>query len=433
MPVPTARLAVVAAVAAVVVFLADSPVGLLLVNSLLVAAVMVEWVRTVPPGRLGVRRHVAEVVPLGGTATVAWEVTNPTGHSVRVDIADELAPSLGASTRRASFDLAAATSARREATLRPTRRGRFDPAEVVVRTTSPWGLLARQQTFELPNTLRVYPSFRSRQEAELRIDRARILDVGLRSAKGRGGGTEFDQLREYTPDDEFRRIDWAATARSTSTIVRTYRAERNQTVINLLDNGRVMASTVGGAPRVEHAMDAVMMLTTVATRLGDRAGLVAFDHEIRAVVTPGHGTGQLARVTDAMVELEPSLAESDYRSAFTTTLARFRRRALLVIHTDLVEQAVSELLVPALSVVARSHLVLVSSTVDPDVVRWAGAEVTDRESAYRRAAAIAAIDERRRATARLRALGATVVDAPPATMAARLSDAYLQLKAVGGL
>src|SRR5206468_12792589 len=134
----------------------------------------------------------------------------------------------------------------------------------------------------LPGVLRVYPPFRSRAEAELRIDRARILEVGLRSARGRGGGTEFDSLREYEVDDEFRRIDWAATARAGKAIVRTYRAERNQTVLLLLDAGRTMAGKVElpagvhvtdqgklpGVPRLDHAMDAVMMLTAVATRLG---------------------------------------------------------------------------------------------------------------------------------------------------------------------
>ncbi len=197
--------------------------------------------------------------------------------------------------------------------------------------------------------LRVYPPFRSRDEAELRINRARILEVGLRSAQGRGGGTEFDQLREYSVDDEFRRIDWAATARAGKAIVRTYRAERNQTVISLLDNGRIMAGRVDDVPRVEHAMDAVMMLTAVSTRLGDRAGLVAVRPRGAARWSPpGHGRDQLGRVTEAMYDLEPRLAESDYLGAFAATLARFRRRAMLVLFTDLVEQAVGETLLPAL-------------------------------------------------------------------------------------
>jgi uncharacterized protein (DUF58 family) len=113
-------------------------------------------------------------------------------------------------------------------------------------------------------------------------------------------------------------------------------------VLLLLDSGRTMAGRVGDVPRLDHAMDAVMMLTSLATRLGDRAGLVAFDREVRAVVGPGHARDQLSRVTEAMYQLQPLLVESDYRGAFAETLARFRRRAMLVVLTELAEQAVSE-------------------------------------------------------------------------------------------
>ena len=110
------------------------------------------------------------------------------------------------------------------------------------------------------------------------------MEIGLRSARGFGAGTEFETLREYGNDDDFRRIDWWASARAGKAIVRTFRAERNQNVVILLDNGRVMAGQVDGFPRVEHTMDAAMMLCTVATRLGDKCGLVTFDTEVRSIV-----------------------------------------------------------------------------------------------------------------------------------------------------
>src|SRR5262249_46096234 len=152
-------------------------------------------------------------------------------------------------------------------------------------------------------------------------------------------------------------------------------------------------------PKVEHAMDAVMMITAVSTRLGDRAGLVAFDSEVRAVVPPRHGRNQLGRVTESMYALEPQLAESDYLGAFVETLARFRRRAMLIIYTDLVEQAVHETLLPALPLIAKSHLVVVASVQDPDIVGWARHSPVDEVEAYRKAAAVTALDERRRITA----------------------------------
>src|SRR5207302_8679404 len=292
---------------------------------------------------------------------------------------------------------------------------------------------ARQRRRHLPGLLRVYPPFKSRQEAELRIDRARILEVGLRSARGQGGGTEFDSLRECGVDDESRRIDWAATARTTRVIVRTYRAERNQTVLLLLDTGRTMAGRVDDVPRLDHAMDAVMMLTAVATRLGDRAGMVAFDEAVRAIVGPGHARGQLGRVTEAMYTLEPRLVESDYRTAFAQTLARFRRRALLVLLTELSEAPVAETLLPALPLVARDHLVLVAGIRDPLVDARAAAVPTNAGAPYQKAAAIDALEVRRRTVARLRGLGATIVDAPPGRLAPPLADAYLHLKATGRL
>lgn len=433
MPIPTRRLALVALVAAVVVVALDSVVGFFVVEGALLVVALADWALAVRPSTIDIERTLPEILGLGAEAEVVWDVANPTVRAQHVTFSDELAPSLCAGSRRARVTVPARGSVLVRTGIRPVRRGRFVISTLTVRVDGPLGLASRQAARQHRSVLRVYPPFRSREEAELRINRARILEVGLRSAQGRGGGTEFDQLREYSVDDEFRRIDWSATARAGKAIVRTYRAERNQTVISLLDNGRVMAGRVDDVPRVEHAMDAVMMLTAVASRLGDRAGLVVFDRDVRAVVAPGHGRNQLGLVTEAMYQLDPVLAESDYLGAFATTLARFRRRAMLVVFTDLVEQAVGESLLPALPLISRNHLVVVAAVQDPDVVRWAVTTPTDASGAYRKAAAVQALDERRRTTARLRGLGATVVDAPPGKLAPLLADAYLKVKATGRL
>ncbi|HEX8770797.1 MAG TPA: DUF58 domain-containing protein, partial [Acidimicrobiales bacterium] len=323
LPVPTWRLALVAALASLIVLLGPAPTpAILMLNGLVLVLAMADWVLAVPPRTIDVERELPGVVPLGQEVEVVWRVRNPADRRLRVTLADELFPSLHATTRRVGLHVPALGKAMACTTLRPERRGRFEPRELVLRVDGPMRLAARQHRRQLPGILRVYPPFRSREEAELRIDRARILEIGLRSAAGRGGGTEFDSLREYEIDDEFRRIDWAATARVGKTIVRTYRAERNQTVLLLLDSGRMMAGRVADVPRLDHAMDAVMMLTAVATRLGDRAGLVAFDREIRVMVPPGHSKDQLTRVTEAMYAIEPELVESDYRGAFAQTLSR---------------------------------------------------------------------------------------------------------------
>jgi uncharacterized protein (DUF58 family) len=432
---PTRRLAAVAALASVVVLLVPGGglVWVLFVNTVLLLAAVLDVVLAPAPGSLPVRRDLPPAVTLGVAADIGWAVANPTRRSLRIALADELAPSLRADTRRASARVPAGGTLRAATTIRPARRGRFLPTELVVRVDGPLGLAARQAALVVPGVLRVYPSFRSKDEAELRIRKARILEVGLRSAQGLGAGTEFDQLREYSVDDEFRRVDWGATARAGRPIVRTYRAERNQTVLVLVDNGRVMAGRVDGVPRVEHAVDAAMMLTAVSTGLGDRCGVVAFDREVRTAVAPRSDRGQLGRVVEALYDLEPVLAESDYAGAFSETLARFRRRTLLVVLTDLVAPAVDEWLVPALPLILREHLVVVAGVRDPDVARWAAGDVRDSSGAYRQAAAVSAIESRRRTVARLRGLGVTVVDAKPGDLAPALADAYLKVKATGRL
>jgi uncharacterized protein (DUF58 family) len=444
-PVPTWRLAALAVLGAVLILVLPDlgsvhlgPIALdaqfVLVDLALVSAAVADWALAPHPGRIEVARHLPASVVLGHPASVRWEVANPTTRRTRAWLADELAPSLGAPDRRVGAPVPAGGRIGFEVGLQPTRRGRFELGEVVVRTAGPLGLVLRQQRRSVPGSLRVLPPFRSAREAELRLHKARILDVGLRSAKGRGSGTEFDSLRELTPDDETRRIDWAATARTGRPIVRTYRSERNQTVLCLLDAGRTMAGRVEGVPRLEHAMDAMLLLAELATGLGDKVGLVAFDQDVRHSVDPSASRTQRARLTDTVFDLQPGLSESDYRSAFTHTVSRFRRRSLLVLLTELVEQSAEQFLVPVLPLLARSHVVVVAAVVDPEVQRWASDPVTgDDDAVWRRAAAIAALEERRRLAGRLRGLGATVIDDVPGRLAPRLGDAYLEIKAVGRL
>ena len=307
-----------------------------------------------------------------------------------------------------------------------------------MRVDGPLGLAARQARRSVPGD-RSGSSRRSGRgtRPSCASDRARLLEVGLRSAQGRGGGTEFDALREYTVDDEFRRIDWAATARSGKPIVRTYRAERNQNVIVLLDNGRVMAGQVDGVPRLEHAMDAAMMLTAVATRLGDRCGLVAFDREVRAdraararrvPAGPGHRGHVRPRAAAGRERLPGRVRRRPWPGSAAGRCS--------CCSPSCTEEAVGETLLPALPLLLGRHLVIVASVVGPDVAAWATAAPPTRRATPTAAAAAAAgcWSGAARAAARLRGLGATVVDAaarrasPP-----RLADAYLRVKATGRL
>lgn len=444
LPVIALRLAVLAAVGAPLALVGGTGwvIGW---NALLAVAALVDWLRAPDPRQVGLRRTAPAVLTQGTTERLTWTVTNPADRPLRVAFADELVPALGAPTRRASLTVPPRGRAHRSVELRPTRRGRFALDRVTVRVTGPWGLAARQRWRSVPGTIIVYPPFRSRAAVELRLRRARQLQLGDRAVRLLGGGMELEGLRRYTTDDEVRRIDWAATARSQHAIVRTYRAERNQTVLVLVDCGRTMAALVGGddapggagadrpIPRLEHAIDAAQAVTRLATGLGDRVGMVAYADRVLATLPPRSQADQLRRMTLTLTDVDARLVEADHHAAFVTALTRFPRRALLLVLTELANEAAVQTLLPALGLVRRRHLVVVGAVRDPTVEAWRTGAADTVEQVYRRAAAVRTMEQRAATTARLRAAGATVVDAEPGGLATALVDTYLDTKAAGRL
>ena len=435
-PLPTAWFAALVALSAVAFFFWPGTewLALVVVQAALLGLFLVDAVLCVSPSKVVVARESPDAMTMGEPAELTWVVDNTASRTARVVMSDALWPSLGAERRRVTSTLPAAGRLRARTTLRPSRRGRFPLRDITVRTGGPMRLACRQATRAVPGGLRVMPAYPSRDEVLRRIRIPRVLEVGMRSIRTSGGGTEFDQLRDYRPDDEFKRINWPATVRLGRPIVQQYRAERNQNVVLLLDNGRVMAGVVGGVPRVEHAMDAVLGVVQAANRLGDRVGMLAFDRQVRSIVVPTNGKGQLARAAESMYQLETEYSESAYQVAFATATQRFRRRSLYIVLTDLVEAVVEQALLPALPIITRRHLVVVAAVQDPTVVGWAkGGDHQWAGEAYREAAAVNAMAQRARAVARLRAAGAVVVDAEPGRLAVELVDTYLELKASGKL
>ncbi|MBI4933919.1 MAG: DUF58 domain-containing protein [Actinobacteria bacterium] len=435
-PVPTVWFAALVAASGLALFAwpGSSWWALVAVEAVLLVVFVIDAWLCVSPKRIGVVREAPEAMTLGEQGVLTWVIDHRGTRTSKVTVTDALWPSLGAERRSVSVRMRPGSRARSRTRLLPTRRGRFPLQDVTVRVEGPLRLVSRQSTRSVPGGIRVMPGYPSRDEVQRRIRMPRVLEVGLRSIRVAGGGREFDQLRDYRPDDEFRRIDWPATVRLGRPIVKQYRAERNQNVVLLLDNGRVMAGTVGGVPRVEHAMDAVLSVVQTATRLGDRVGMVAFDRQVRSVLVPTNGKGQLGRAAEAMYLLQPDLSESAYQVAFSHTVARFRRRSLIIVLTDLVEAAVEQALLPALPILTRRHVVVVAAVQDPAVRDWAEGQAHQWPSeAYREAAAVNVLAQRGRSVARLRAAGAVVVDAAPGRLAVELVDTYLELKASGRL
>ncbi|MGW5675478.1 DUF58 domain-containing protein [Streptomyces sp. NPDC003860] len=433
----TGRTALLAAIGSLPVgILAPSWTGMLAVNAPLSLAILCDYALAAPVRSLRFTRSGETRVRLGERADVHLSITNASKRMLRAQVRDAWPPSSWeAGTEQAGsrsrLTVPAGERRRISTALRPTRRGDRHADRVTVRSYGPLGLAARQSSHQVPWTVRVLPPFTSRKHLPSRLARLRELD-GRTSMLIRGQGTEFDSLRDYVPGDDTRSIDWRATARRADVAVRTWRPERDRHVVLVLDTGRTSAGRVGDVPRLDASMDAALLLSALASRAGDRVGLLAYDRRVRAQVHGRSASETLPALVDALAPLEPELVETDARGLSAAVLKSAPRRSLIVLLSNLDATPIEEGLLPVLPQLTQRHTVLVASVADPQVEKMSKARGSV-EAVYEAAAAAQAQTQRRRTAEQLQRHGVTVVDTAPENLAPALADAYLTLKAAGRL
>lgn len=381
------------------------------------------------PTRLQYTRGPIGQVRLGESTDSTVYVTNPSGRAARGVLRDAWQPSAGARGDRHRLDVPPGERRLVRTTLAPTRRGDRRADRVTVRLFGPLGLAARQRSIPVAGSVRVVPPFHSRKHLPSRLAVLRQLD-GRSAVRVRGAGTEFDSLRDYVEGDDVRSIDWRATARRRTPVVRTWQPERDRRVILVLDTSRLSAGRVLDIPRLDASMDAALLLAALASRAGDRVDLLAGDRTIQAEVVGSPRTTILADFVRAMAPLEPALVEADW-SALAAAVARLsRRRALVVLLTTVEPVVVEESLLPTLTTLVQHHRVVVASVADPAVATLAAQRDSVR-AAYDAAAAERTQLMKDEVVAAVGRLGVTVVDAPPDQLPPALADHYLMLKSRG--
>jgi uncharacterized protein (DUF58 family) len=313
---------------------------------------------------------------------------------------------------------------RLEATVTAHRRGRHRLPPVAARRTGPLGLGTWHFAGGTDAQVLVYPDVPAARRLVTALRRGRFRDPGLLMHGPLGLGTEFETVRDYQPDDDIRQVNWAATARTGRAMSNQYRIEQDRDVVCVLDAGRLMSAPIGDRTRLDAALDALAAVVLVADELGDRSGVIAFDAEIRRRVATGRRNSDA--VIGAVFDLEPRAVDSDYELAFRSVGSA--KRALVVVFTDLLDEAAARSLVAALPLLARRHAVVVASVRDPDVDHAVQNPPESPGDVYRAAVALDLLDGRTRVVAELRRAGAEVVESSPQHLAAACVRAYLRLK-----
>lgn len=321
--------------------------------------------------------------------------------------------------------------------LRPLQRGDFIFGDIHLRWEGPLQLYVRQATYKAAVEVKVYPNIYEIKRYELLVRRDQLAEMGLRNVRLRGEGTTFESLRDYTPDDPYRSINWKATARRGKPISTDYEPERSQRVMIMLDVGRMMRSAIriddpGGESwnmaKVDFVINSILLLSYVASRKGDQVGLLVFADQVKQYLPPEPGSSHFNRLLEAMYALGSETVEADYGRAVGYLRSRHKKRSLVVMFTDLSGARASETLLTHMPRLAPQHLPLLVTIRDPVLNQEAGQRPADSNAVYRRAVAEQLIDERRLLLDHLRQRGVLTLDVDAAHLSASVVNRYLQLK-----
>jgi uncharacterized protein (DUF58 family) len=408
---PTPRAAAVLAAVALAAIVVPVPVALLVALALVTATAVDAWWAHRPPA-------VERALP----STLARGVPSPfelraRAGSGRIRLRQPLPPDL-------ELEPVAEAEAAVEGSIVALRRGRHPVPRAAARRFGPLGLAAWTHAVAEPAEIVVYPDLPAARRLAAAVRSGRFRDEGLRRRGPLGLGTEFESVRDYSPDDDIRQVNWRATARLGRPMSNQYRVERDRDVVCVVDCGRLMAAPFADRTRLDAALDAAVAVAAVADVLGDRCGAIAFAGDVLRALPPRRAGAR--DVVEALYDIEPEPVDASYELAFQHV--RGSKRAFVLVLTDLLEESAARPLVEALPVVAARHAVTVAGSADAELEADVQTSPAAAIDVYRAAVALDVLDARARVVAHMRRAGADVVEARPDALAAACVRAYLRAK-----
>jgi uncharacterized protein (DUF58 family) len=311
--------------------------------------------------------------------------------------------------------------------LKPPPRGAGVLEQLWARWRGPLGLVWKQKVERLDRPLPVTLNVQAVKDEALKLF-SRDASSGPRVQLDLGGGSEFHALSEFRAGMDRRTIDWKQSARHHTLLAREFHVERNHPVILVVDTGRLMCEPLGGVARVDHALNAALILAYVGLKSGDRVGLFAFDARPRVASGALSGPGAFALIQRLAAQVDYSTAETNFTLGLTQLAGGLRRRSLLVVFTDFADTTSAELMLENVGRLMSQHLVLFVVMRDDDMEGLARKAPQDAEDVSRAVVAAALMREREVVIERLRRMGALILEAPAARIGPRLLAHYLDIK-----
>jgi len=380
------------------------------------------------PAGFAASRVLPEPFSLGEVQAVQVLLAHPRAAGLPAELADHVPADLRPDRRvvNGSFDGEGLFTA--EYTVEPPHRGSYSFGPVDLRCWRRGGWMMRQVRIKADEKASVYPDVLAIKRYELMVRRGMRIMAGLRRARPPGATTSFAGLREYLAGDDIRRISWKATARRDSPVTMEVEAERGQQAIIAIDCGRLMTAPAGLLSKLDHSVNAALLLAWVAQAQGDRVGVMTFSDGVRRFLGPQRGPAQVSVINKLLYDVKPEYTEPDFAEAFSYLALRVSRRSLVVVLTDVLDPEASRDLVAHAIRLSRRHLVLVVAMSDPEVLAARSAPIEEVSRAYQWAAAEELLAARRASFEQLRQGGVLGLDVEAGRLSPSLVERYLELK-----
>jgi uncharacterized protein (DUF58 family) len=400
----------------------------------LLLVLLADALRLATTPALVLSRRLPERLEVGRASRFEIRLHNPGKRRVRARIVDEVPVDLAPQDPDyPSIEIEGGERCELAYDVAPRIRGDRALGPLIALMRSPYGLLVRRVIAGEGQTLRVHPSTERFLRPDVLSPRRVLASLGVKPARQRGEGMDFESLREYVPGDDPRRIDWRATARKGRLVSRLYQHEQNHTVMIAVDASRLMGGRVGSDERtkLDAAVDCALALAYAALYAGDRCGLGVFDSEMRLLLEPRTRRADLGAFVDALSPVESRLVEADYRVLVRALLARRQKRSLVVILTDFAATDARAMVAP-LSLLARRHRVLLVALRDRNIDALdhpvQPGEPEESSRLYRDIVLDDLLREREETLSRLRRQGLHTLDLVPEAVTASVLNRYLALR-----
>lgn len=310
----------------------------------------------------------------------------------------------------------------------PQKRGAFKFGDVHIRYESNLKLCMKQIKLSLRKEYKVFPNLKDLRKYRLAVYNSKYYQTGKKPFKLLGKGSEFESLRDYVFGDEYRKINWKATARENKPIVNQYEPEKNQHVYMMIDTGRPMSFSVRGYKKLDVAINTALLLSDIVNQNGDKSGLMLFNAEVENMIMPGKGHNHRNSLMEALYNIEHTKDTSNYEEAFYHLKSKERRRSLIFLFTDFETIEEAEDMLRVLSVLSRNNIVVVILIKDEKLEKLTSMAAEDEHNIFSKGVALEMLKERKMIIQKLNSKGIMCIECRVEELAMNAINKYLYIK-----